>query len=176
MGGWFRSRVGVAIIGAIVLGSIAAAIGANSLAHHASPVVGAVAQNGATATAGSSATAESSVTPGSTASATASATGQPTATTAPTVVVPTPTPLSPGSVLRGTVSGAPGTSSFVVARRNTPHYTIQVDGATTYSSSVVGVTVKQLSDLQGGYSVSVTIRAVTGSNTYLASNVVVSDT
>jgi len=161
MGGWFRSRVGIAIIGAILIGGIAAAIGVSTLTLRSSALDGALATSGASATA----TAESTETPEATATAEATATPQPTATTAPR---PTPT-IGVGSTLRGTVVGTPGASSFVISR-NGVHYTIQVDGNTTY----VGGAATQYSSILNGWRATVKIGAVVGTNTYLARNVAAS--
>jgi hypothetical protein len=160
MGGWFRSRVGVAIIGAILIGGIAAAIGVSTLTLRSPVLDGAFANSGSSATA----TAESTETPEATAAPEATATPQPTATATPRIV-PTATPLGIGSFFRGTVVGAPGASSFVMSR-NGVHYTIQVDGTTTYTGAAT-----QLSGLQNGYRVTIRIIAVYGSTSYLASSV-----
>jgi len=160
MGGWFRSRVGVAIIGAILIGGIAAAIGVSTLTLRSPVLDGAFANSGSSATA----TAESTETPEATATAEATATPQPTATATPRIV-PTPTILSVGSTLRGSVSGAPGADRFTVSR-NGVHYTILVDGNTQFTGAA-----RQLSGLQSGYHVTVTISAVYGSNSYQASSV-----
>ena len=157
MGRWFRSRVGVAIIGAILIGGVAAAIGASTLTLRSSMLDGALANSGSPATA----TARSTATP----EPTATATPQPTATNAPR---PTAT-IGVGSLLRGTVLGAPGTSSFVMSR-NGVHYTILVDGTTTY----VGGTATKLSDIQSGWRATIRVGAVDGTNTYQASNVAAS--
>ncbi len=158
MGSWFRSRVGLALLGAIIVGCMAAAIGAGTLSLRSSPLDGALADSGSSATA----TAESTETPEATATPEATTTPQPTATTAPR---PTATPLGVGSLLRGTVVGTPGTSSFVLSR-NGVHYTIQVDGTTTYTGAAT-----QLSGLQNGYRVTIRIKAVYGSTSCLASSV-----
>lgn len=156
MSAWIRSRVGLAIIGAIIIGGAAAAIGVSTVWHPASPLVGAVGQNG-----GATATAESTATP----EPAATQTPQPTATIAPTVAIPTPTSIGVGSALRGRVVGAPDASSFKMTR-NGVTYTIWVDGSTTYTG-----TATQLSGLQNDYRVTVTIKAVYGSNSFLASRV-----
>lgn len=160
MGSWFRSRVGVAIIGAILIGGIAAAIGASTLTLRSPVLDGAFANSGSSATA----TAESTETPGATATAEATATPQPTATATPRIV-PTPTPLSVGSTLRGSVFGAPGADRFTVSR-NGVHYTILVDETTQFTGAAT-----QLSGLRSGYHVTVTISAVYGSKSYQASAV-----
>jgi hypothetical protein len=162
MGSWFRSRVGVALIGAIIVGCIAAIIGVGTLTLRSSPLDGAFANtnSGSSATA----TAESAETPGATATAEATATPQPTATATPRIV-PTSTPLSVGSTLRGSVSGTPGADRFTVSR-NGVHYTILVDGNTQFTGAAT-----QLSGLRSGYHVTVTISAVYGSKSYQASAV-----
>ena len=166
MGAWFRSRVGLALIGAIIIGCIAAVAGASTLALRSSPLDGALAQGSTSATA----TAESAETPEATATpeATVTTTAQPTATTTPRVV-PTSTPLGVGSTLRGTVVGTPGANSLTLSR-NGVHYLIQVDGNTQY----IGGTATKLSDIQNGWRATVDIGAFIGSNTYLASNVAAS--
>src|SRR5689334_22445703 len=124
MGAWIRSRVGVAIIGAILIGGLAAAVGASTLTLRSSSLDGALADSGSPATA----TSQSTVTP----EPAATSTPQPTATTAPR---PTATPLGVGGLLRGTVlSTNPGANSFIMSR-NGVHYTIQVDETTTYSGA-----------------------------------------
>jgi len=162
MGAWFRSRVGLALIGAIVIGCIAAVVGASTLAINSSLLDGALANGGSSATA----TAQSTETPVATVTPEATTTPRPTATTAPR---PTATPLGVGSTLHGTVSGAPGTSSFVMSR-NGVHYTIQVTGTTTY----VGGVATKLSDIQSGWRATIRVGAVEGTNTYQASNVAAS--
>jgi len=157
MGAWIRSRVGLAIIGAIIIGGLAAVIGFGSVWHPVSPVVGAVAQGDATATTTATAATESTETPEAT------VTQQPTATATPRIV-PTPT-IGVGSTLRGTVAGPPGSSSFTMTR-NGVTYTIQVNGATQYSGAAT-----QLSGLKSGYRVTIRIAAVYESHNYLASSV-----
>ncbi|HEX5156803.1 MAG TPA: hypothetical protein VFW17_06290 [Ktedonobacterales bacterium] len=164
MGGWFRSRVGIAIIGAILIGGIAAAIGVSTLTLRSPVLDGVFANSGSSATA----TAESTETPEATATpeVTATATPQPTATTAPR---PTATPLGPGSRLSGTVLSTNSSTNSMRISRNGVRYTIFVNGA-TYS----GGTATKLSDIQSGWQATITIGAVIGPNTYQASNVAAS--
>lgn len=154
----FRSRVGVAIVGAILVGGVGAAFGVGSVWHPLTPITGGVVQAAATATTASAA-AQATNTPESTATPAA------TATTIPTVgPIATATPFPVGSSIRGTVISL-GANSFVISRNGT-HYTILVDGATTYTGAAT-----KLSGLHGGYRATVTIAAVQDNTTYVAGTV-----
>ena len=158
----FRSRVGVAIVGAILVGGVGAAFGVGSVWHPLTPITGGVVQAAATATTASAA-AQATNTPESTATPAA------TATTIPTVgPIATATPFPVGSSIRGTVISV-GANSFVISRNGT-HYTILVDGATTYT----GGTATQLSGIQTGWRATATVAAQNGPTTYLAKNVAAS--
>lgn len=149
-----RSRLGVAIIGAFLIGGIAAALGAGSAWHPGATTIGGLVQVGASPTLDATLAAE--VTP--------TGTAQSSPTTAATVG-PTATPNLIGSTVRGTVvSIDSGGNSFIMSRNGT-RYTILVDQNTTY-----GGVATQFSDLQPRYRVSVTITAQNGS-AYLASRV-----
>lgn len=159
MGAWFRSRVGLALIGAIVIGCIAAVVGASTLAINSSLLDGALANGGSSATA----TAQSTEPSAATVTPEATATPQPTATTAPR---PTATPLGVGSLLHGAVLSTNVGANSMRISRNGVHYTILVNGA------VFSGATTQFSGIQNGWRVTVTISAVYGSNTYQASTVV----
>ncbi len=121
----FRSRVGVAIVGAILVGGLGAVFGIGSIWHPILPIAGGIVQGDATATTATTA-AQATVTPEVTATPAA------TATTIPTVgPIATATPFPVGSTIHGSVVSI-GANSFVISR-NGVHYTILVDGATTYT-------------------------------------------
>lgn len=143
-----RTRIGVAIMGAILVGGAGAAVGAGSVWRPSSPVGAAITQADATATA----------TPFPT------ATPQPTPTTAPTAA-PTATRNPVGSTLRGTVVSVDTSADSLIISRNGVRYTILVNDATTYSGAAT-----QLSDIQPQWRVSVTVAAKDGS-AYLAQRV-----
>lgn len=156
-----HSRVGVAILGAILVGGIAALAGVGTVWRPQAPFIGGVMQGNGTAT---TALAQETETNG-TATPAETATPQPTATAIPTRA-PTATPNLVGSTIRGSVvSTNASTNSFVMSRNGT-RYTILVNESTTYS----GVAT-QFSGLQPGYRVSVAIAAQNGS-AYLASSVI----
>lgn len=144
----FRTRVGIAIMGAILVGGAGAAVGAGSVWRPNSPAGAAITQADATATATSFPTA----------------TPQPTPTTAPTAA-PTATRNPVGSTIRGTVVSVDTSSNSIIISRNGVRYTILVNDATTYSGAAT-----QLSDIQPQWRVSVTVAAKDGS-AYLAQRV-----
>lgn len=150
----FRTRVGVAILGAVLVGGIGAALGAGSAWRDNAPVGAAITQADETATAEGNATATPEPT----------ATTQPTPTSAPTAA-PTATRTLVGSTIRGTVVSVDTNDNKLVISRNGTRYTILVNDATTYSGAAA-----QLSDIQPKWRLSVTIAAQDGS-AYLAQRV-----
>lgn len=148
LGQLFRTRVGIAILGAILVGGVGAAVGAGSVWRPNSPVGAAITQADATATATSFPTA----------------TPQPTPTTAPTAA-PTATRNPVGSTIRGTVVSVDTSSNSIIISRNGVRYTILVNDATTYTGAAT-----QLSDIQPQWRLSVTVAAKDGS-AYLAQRV-----
>lgn len=140
----FRGRVGIAIIGAILIGGVAAALGAGSVARPTSPT--GLVQGSSTST---TSTAQATTSPESSATATAQATSMDT----PTAAAPTTTPnATPQTTLPGTVvSVDPGNHRFIITR-NGVQTTILVDDVTTY-----GGIATQLTDLQQGWQVTITI-------------------
>lgn len=140
----FRSRVGVAIVGAILVGGIAALFGAGTVWHPASLPIGGIAQNNGTAS------TQGTPAPTLTATPVATPTIRPTATptTARTIV---------GSTLQGkAIRVTPGANSLVISS-NGVRYTILVDQTTTYSGAAT-----RLTDIQLGWHVSATITAQEG--------------
>jgi hypothetical protein len=157
----FRSRVGVAIVGAILVGGLGAVFGIGSIWHPILPIAGGIVQGDATATTATTA-AQATVTPEVTATPAA------TATTIPTVgPIATATPFPVGSTIHGSVVSI-GANSFVISR-NGVHYTILVDGATTYTGTATQFS--GTSGIQNGYRVTATVAAQDGPTTYLASKI-----
>ena len=147
-----RTRVGVALVGAVLVGGLGAALGAGSAWRPSTPAEGVTIQGSATATAVETAT------PAPT------ATIQPTPTSVPTAV-PTPTRTLVGSTIRGKVVRVDTGDNTLIISRNDVRYTIVVNDETTYSGAAT-----QLSDIQQDWRVSVTIAAQNGS-AYLAQRV-----
>lgn len=145
----FRTRVGIAVMGAFLVGGVGAILGAGSVWRPAAPGGGMIVQGNVTATSQN---------------ATATATTQPTATTAPTAA-PTATRNPVGSTVRGTVISLDTGANSLIISRNGVRYTIQVNDATTYSGAAT-----QLSDIQPQWRVSVTVAALNGS-AYLARSI-----
>jgi hypothetical protein len=117
-----RSRVGLSIVGAILIGGIAAVAGAASVWYPETPVIGSIVQGNSTSTTQATAQPELTATP--------QATATDVATPAPTA-----TPNLVGSTIQGTVvSTNPSANSFIVSR-NGVRYTILVNQATTYSGT-----------------------------------------
>lgn len=153
-----RSRVGLSIVGAILIGGIAAVAGAASVWYPETPVIGSIVQGNSTST--TQATAQPELTATLQATAAPQATATDVATPAPTA-----TPNLVGSTIQGTVvSTNPSANSFIVSR-NGVRYTISVNQATTYSG-----TATQLSDLKPNWRVAVKIAAQDGS-AYLAQSI-----
>lgn len=151
----FRTRVGIAVMGAFLVGGVGAILGAGSVWRPAAPGGGMIVQGNVTAT---SQNATATVAP------TATATTQPTATTAPTAA-PTATRNPVGSTVRGTVISVDTGANSLIISSNGVRYTIQVNDATTYSGAAT-----QLSDIQPQWRVSVTVAALNGS-AYLARSI-----
>ena len=137
----FRGRVGIAIIGAILIGGVAAALGAGSVARPTSPTAGAVVQTAPTATT----EANASPIPSST------VTAQPTPTDASTAV-PTARSTQVSNTLSGTVASVDSGNHRFIVTRNGVQSTVLVDDVTTY-----GGIATQLTDLQPGWRVTITI-------------------
>lgn len=154
----FRSRVGVAIVGAILVGGIGAVFGAGSLWHPATLPVGGIVQGNTTHTATTFATATTQATVAPTPTEVPEA----TPTTAPTAA-PTATRTIVGSVLRGRVVSVDVSANSLVISNNGVQYTILVDQTTTYT----GVAT-QLSGIQTGWVAWATI-STQEVNGYLAS-------
>lgn len=158
MATWLRSRLGVAIMGAALVGVLAAVAGAGTTAWHP-------ASQGLNGDAQVTETAHSTAgQPTATATTAPTATAQPTATDVPTAA-PTSTPNPVGSTWNGTVVSVDASNNILVMSRNSVHYTILVDDATTYSGAAT-----QLSAIQVGWRVSVTIAKQEDSG-YLASHI-----
>ena len=147
-----RTRVGVALVGATLVGGIGAALGAGSVWRPSTPAIGAITQENTPATATE------------TAMPAPTATTQPTPTSVPTAA-PTATRTLVGSTIRGTVVSVDTGANTLIISRNGVRYTIVVNDSTTYSGAAT-----QLSDIQQDWRVSVTIAAQNGS-AYLAQRV-----
>lgn len=162
-GQFFRSRVGIALVGAIFIGGAGAVLGASSVWRPTLPAAGAAVQSTTTPEAGTT-TVNANAT--STSGPMATDTPQSMPTAVPTVAsTATPFVIVAGSIIRGTVvSTNPGANSFVMSRLGT-HYTILVDQATTYSGAAA-----QLSGIQPNWRVTVTVGVVEGT-AYLAGHV-----
>lgn len=154
----FRSRIGVAIVGAILVGGIGAVFGAGTVWHPATLPVGGIVQGNTTNTASTSATATTQATVAPTPTETPEA----TPTTVPTVA-PTATRTIVGSVLRGQVLSVNVGANSLTIRSNGVQYTILVDDKTQYSGAAT-----QLSGIQSGWEASATITAQENDG-YLAS-------
>lgn len=148
---FLQGRVGIAIVGAIIIGGLAASVGAVTAWLPEQLATGSVAQ--ATATSAAEATDTTAITPSATAP-------QPSPTTVPTAA-PTATPTLLGSTIRGTVVSVNVSGNSLVMSRNGTHYTILVDQETQISGAATS-----LSGIQVGWRVSVTFTSQEDSGYY----------
>ncbi|MGE5334292.1 MAG: hypothetical protein ACM3N4_06290 [Nitrososphaerota archaeon] len=154
----FRSRIGVAIVGAVLVGGIGAVFGAGTVWRPATLPVGGIVQGNTsnTATTSATATTQATVTP------TPTETPEAAPTTVPTAA-PTATRTIVGSTLRGSVVSVNVAAKTLTIRSNGVQYTILVDDTTQYTGAAT-----QLSGIHTGWEASAAITAQENGG-YLAS-------
>ncbi|HEX8732287.1 MAG TPA: DUF5666 domain-containing protein [Ktedonobacterales bacterium] len=149
--GILRSRVGLAVVGLLLVGSISAAIAMLTAPHSASPTLNAITQRGATATATHTGKTDTA-TATTQAVATNTTASQPTSPPAPTAQ-PTPT-FAPGQSVdvsgkTANVTSTSGGGTFTLRTRN-GSFSIVVNGSTSFSG-----TARDMATLQNDWNAEV---------------------